>query len=65
MDEVLTIGRHDIETAALGRLAKLSDEHAVTDVPHDSADDEVRTFASVCGERGTPPSGSIPAGTTI
>ena len=26
VDEVLTIGRHDIETAALGRLAKLSSE---------------------------------------
>ena len=26
VDEVLTIGRHDIETAALGRLAKLSAE---------------------------------------
>src|SRR6188474_1971781 len=26
VDEVLTVGRHDIETAALGRLAKLSAE---------------------------------------
>ena len=29
VDEVLTIGRHDIETAALGRLAKLSAEYGL------------------------------------
>src|SRR5678815_5160585 len=29
VDEVLTIGRHDIETAALGRLAKLSSEYGL------------------------------------
>jgi membrane protease subunit HflK len=29
VDEVLTIGRHDIETASLGRLAKLSSEYGL------------------------------------
>jgi modulator of FtsH protease HflK len=29
VDEVLTIGRHDIETAALGRMAKLSSEYGL------------------------------------
>ena len=29
VDEVLTIGRHDIETAALDRLAKLSSEYGL------------------------------------